>query len=263
MLLGDGGFRLRMATSSPCPLSTLAVPAPILVSSRLALHLLAFYVLSAARQAATGAIGLRPTPGGFGTPPFRDARGRRREIRVDGTDLVIESDGQREREPITTLGAAAERVGITPDADRGAEFDVPPMGRLDQPLMVDPGASVLLARWYAFGIESLAALGTLAGPDADATEAQLWPEHFDVGLDLGSADTGRRGSYGASPGDDHHHEPYLYVASWSEVDRTDPFWNDRHFSGASVGWAELVADPDPAGRARSFLTEGFRRVTAT
>ena len=252
-----------MAASSPFSASALAVAGPTLVSSRLALHRLAFYVLSASRQAATGRVGLRSTPGGFGTPPFRDADARERVLRVEGTDLVIESDGDVERAPLTTLGAAAELVGIVPDADRGAEFDVPAIGALDEPLAVDPAASMLLAEWYTFGTEALETLPPLGGPDDDATDAQLWPEHFDVGVDMGSADEGRRASYGASPDDEHHTEPYLYVAAWSDVDRDDPFWNDPHFSGASVGLAELTADPDPSGRARSFLTEGFRRVSRT
>lgn len=252
-----------MVAPSPFSPPTLAAAGPTLVSSRLALHRLAFYVLSASRQAATGRIGLRSTPGGFGTPLFRDADARMRVLRVEGTDLVIETDGDVERCPITTLGAAADLVGVVPDASRGAEFDVPAMGSLDEPLTVDPATSTLLAEWYTFGTEALETLPGLGGPDDDATEAQLWPEHFDIGVDMGSADAGRRASYGASPGDEHHAEPYLYVAAWSEVDRNDPFWNDGHFNGASVGLAELTAHPDPSGRAHSFLTEGFHRLART
>jgi hypothetical protein len=246
-----------MVVPAPFSPEALAVAAPTLASSRLALHRLAFYVLSASRQAATGRIGLRSAPGGFGTPPFPDADGRNRVLRVEGTDLIVETDGDVERQAITTLGAAAELVGIVPDAGRGAEFDVPPMGALDEPLTVDVAASSLLAEWYAFGTAALEIVPGLGGPDDDATEAQLWPEHFDVGVDMGSADAGRRASYGASPGGEQHAEPYIYVAAWSDVD-DDPFWNDAHFNGASVGLAELAAHPDPAELARSFLSEGSR-----
>lgn len=250
-----------MTPSSRFAPSSLATAGPTLIETRLALHRLAFYVLSASRHAATGRIGLRSTPGGFGTPPFDDTDGRERVLRVEGSDLVVESDGAVQRSPITTLGAAAEQVGITPDANRGAEFDVPAIGLLDEPLTVDPNASALLAEWFRFGFDALEAIRTEAGPDDDVTEAQLWPEHFDVGIDMGSADAGRRASYGASPGDEAHPEPYLYVAAWSDVDRSDGFWNDTHFSGASLGLSELTADTDPADRAISFLGEGRSRLT--
>ena len=57
------------------------------VASRAALHRLACYVVSPARKAAPGRIGLVPTPGGFGTPPF--AAGR--VVRVEGDLMVVES----------------------------------------------------------------------------------------------------------------------------------------------------------------------------
>ena len=249
-----------MSSSPTFTPSSLAVVGPTLVATRQDLHRLAFYVLSASRHAATGRIGLRSTPGGFGTPPFDDTDGTARVLRVEGNDLVVESDGRVQRAPITTLAAAAELVGITPDGDRGAEFDVPDVGSLDEPLTVDPDASALLAEWYRLGFDALEAIRSEATPEDDATEAQLWPEHFDVGIDMGSAEAGARASYGASPGDDGHPEPYLYVAAWSDVDRSEAFWNDTHFGGASLGLSELTAGGDPADRSVSFLSEGRRRL---
>ena len=250
-----------MSPSPTFAASLLAVDRPTLTATRLALHRLAFYVLSASRQAATGRIGLRATPGGFGTPPFDDADGTRRVLRVEDGDLVVESDGQVERAPITTLAAAAEMVGITPDAGRGAEFDVPDLGSPDESMAIEPEVAALLGAWYRFGFDVLEVVRSEATPDDDATEAQLWPEHFDVGVDMGSAEAGVRASYGASPGDDGHPEPYLYVAAGGDVDGDDPFWNDPHFSGASLGLSELSGAGDPAGRAVSFLVEGRRRLT--
>ncbi len=180
-----------MSSSPTFTPSSLAVVGPTLVATRQDLHRLAFYVLSASRHAATGRIGLRSTPGGFGTPPFDDTDGTARVLRVEGNDLVVESDGRVQRAPITTLAAAAELVGITPDGDRGAEFDVPDVGSLDEPLTVDPDASALLAEWYRLGFDALEAIRSEATPEDDATEAQLWPEHFDVGIDMGSAEAGR------------------------------------------------------------------------
>ena len=46
-----------------------------LVPTRLGLHALAEHVLSAARHATTGRIGLVPSPGGFATPPFPSEHG--------------------------------------------------------------------------------------------------------------------------------------------------------------------------------------------
>jgi hypothetical protein len=249
-----------MSSSSPFSPSSLAVDEPTLAATRLALHRLAFYVVSAAREAATGRIGLRSTAGGFGSPPFDDADGRTQVLRIEGRDLVIESDGELLRSPITTLGEAAAQVGITPDPSRGGDFDVPDIGPLDEPLDIDLDASALLGEWYRFGFDTLERVRSEAEPDEAATDPQLWPEHFDVGIDMGSAEAGARASYGASPGDDGHPEPYVYVAAWSDVDRSDGYWNDTHFGGASLGLSELAATADPADRALSFLQDGRRRL---
>ncbi len=180
-----------MSSSSTFTPSHLAAAGPTLGTTRAALHRLAFYVLSAARESATGRIGLCSTTGGFGTPPFDDADGRARVLRVEGRDLIVETDDRVDRSPITTLGAAAALAGVTPDPSRGADFDVPDIGPLDEPLVVDLDASSLLGEWYRFGFATLEALLSEAEPDDAATDAQLWPEHFDVGVDLGSAETER------------------------------------------------------------------------
>ena len=250
-----------MSSSPTFTFSGPTVAESALAATRLALHRLAFYVVSASRQAATGRIGLRSTPGGFGTPPFEDADGRVRVVRVEGADLVVESDSAVERAPVTTLGAAAELVGVTPDGDRGAEFDVPDLGSVTEPLVVDPEAAAVLAEWFRFGFDVLDAIRSDAGPADDATEAQLWPEHFDVGIDVGSAEAGARASYGASPGDGGHPEPYLYVAAWADIEADDPFWNDAHFTGAFLRRSELSDERDPKERAVSFLSEGRRRLS--
>lgn len=82
--------------------------------TREAWHRLAEHVLSAARHAATGRIGLLPAPGGFATPEFG------------------------------SLGLAAFAAVV---------------------------------------------------PEDEPTSAQLWPEHFDLGI------TAARVNYGVSPGD--------------------------------------------------------------
>ena len=92
-------------------------------------------------------------------------------------------------------------------------------------------------------------------PDGPATRVQIWPEHFDCSIDLGDEAAGRRGTFGASAGDDAHPLPYLYVTHWAEV-RDDGFWNDPGFGGASLGYDTLVAEADQRGAALAFLRRG-------
>ena len=90
---------------------------------------------------------------------------------------------------------------------------------------------------------------------------QLWPEHFDTAVEMGSYDLGRRASYGASPGDAAHPEPYLYVAAWGEIDRSDGYWNDENFNGASLSYQDLLAAGDQRETAMAFFRQGFDRLT--
>ena len=75
---------------------------------------------------------------------------------------------------------------------------------------------------------------------------------------MGDNDANHRGTYGASPGDRHHAEPYLYVSPWAG--RIDGFFDDPAFKGASVLFSELVHDADAMGRALSFLREARDRI---
>lgn len=77
---------------------------------------------------------------------------------------------------------------------------------------------------------------------------------------MGSHEKGQRASYGASPGDDAHPEPYLYVASWGEVDRNDPFWNDPTFNGASLTYSEILDSEDQLQTAQFFFRRGYERL---
>ena len=81
-----------------------------------------------------------------------------------------------------------------------------------------------------------AAPGARGHPDDTPSEIQLWPEHFDLALDLGP-ESGRA-NFGASPGDGGHALPYLYVGPWNPND--DPFWNAGTY--ARLGYEELSAD---------------------
>jgi hypothetical protein len=214
-------------------------------STRLAWQMLGEHVLSAARHAATGKIGLRQTPGGVGTPPFPFAGGERR-ILVVGAELVLEDGTDVRRQPITTLAAAGDLVGITP----GAPSDVyTPSTALDLSAdlgaMIDPDAAQRLAAFYELTQAALVTVCTRHA-DLDPAEIQLWPEHFDLATTIAEV------NLGGSPGDAAHERPYLYVGPWSP--RRGPFWNESF--GASRSLVELPS----ADAVASFFEEGLRRA---
>jgi hypothetical protein len=179
-----------------------------------ALHRIAAEVLSPARK-PDNEIALIATPGGFGTPVFEDA-GALQQVRVDGAELVRRSGDEERRAPLN----------------------------------VDPVAAARLADFYAFGAAILEELrGNATAADAP-TPAWLWPEHFDLAIELGS--DGRRANYGFSPGDEHHAEPYAYVGPWT-AKVTGELWQGIGFSGAELSYAELLAAPDQRAAALEFF----------
>jgi len=218
------------------------------------LHQIAFYALAPARYAVMGKMGLRATPDGFGTPPYDD-----RVSRIEGSLLVHEQSGNIATQPITTIRGAAEFFGVGYEVDWYTDFRDPlPAMDPDRPLKVGEAPSSALGEWFSFGFEVLEELRG-HGDEADAvSEVQLWPEHFDAATEMGSEDLGQRASFGASPGDAGHLEPYLYVAAWSEIDRSDPYWNDRHFTGASLPYTALLEAEDQTRVALDFFLAGYR-----
>jgi hypothetical protein len=228
---------------------TLAPLPATFAETRDALHRLAVYVISPAQRLANGEIIMRATPGGFSTFPFDG-----RVIRVDGADLVL--DGDRHR--IGSLNAAARLAGIAPDVSQQEQFDVPPHGDLDAPLAVDGAAARALGDWFGFATEVLDAIRADAGPAEDSTMVRIWPEHFDAAIDAGDGAAGRRGTYGASPGDGHHAGPYLYASPWAG--RIDPFFDDPGFRGAACTYSQLAGAADPRAAAIAFLRDARARV---
>lgn len=236
-----------------------ALPAAVdaLVSTRGSWHALAEQVVAPARRRANGKIGLRFTRGGFGTPFFGDDRvaenGVDKQVRVEGADLVVVRAGTERREPITTVAAAARVVGIEPGAPADLYHpatDAAP----DAPLTVDPAAARLFGDWFGFACSVLEELRVDSG--ADDRRTQLWAEHFDLSIDIGDVASGSRGTFGASPGDAAHPEPYLYVTHWKEAVAADPFWNDAAFAGASLSYAALLSLDDQRTTALDFFRTG-------
>lgn len=218
------------------------------------LHQIAFYALAPARYKAVGRMGLRPTPNGFGTPEFEG-----RVARVEGDLLVHEQAGNLATQTITTIRSAAEFFGIEYEEAWFPDFHDPlPAMDPDLRLDIDLESARALGEWLHFGFEVLAALGDRV--EDEASVVQLWPEHFDAATEIGDARRGRRASYGASAGDRDHIAPYLYVAAWSEVDRSDPYWNDRFFNGASLPYTTLESATDPVTAALDFFLTGYRSL---
>jgi hypothetical protein len=218
-------------------------------------HALAEQVLAPTRRRANGKIGLRYTAGGVGTPFF----GADEQVRIAGTDLVVVRGGAEHRAAITTVADAALAVGV----DSGAPSDLyTPATSIDpeDPLAVDAEAASVLGDWYGFACSVLETLR--AEQRASDARTQLWPEHFDLSVDLGDESAGTRGTFGASPGDGGHAEPYLYVTHWAPVAEPDDYWNDDVFSGASLPYAALTAAGDAHAAALQFFATGIARLAA-
>ena len=96
--------------------------------------------------------------------------------------------------------------------------------------------------------------------ELEPSRVQLWPEHFDLALELGLEQDGRRAGYGASPGDERHPEPYLYVVPWSQVP-DGPLWQAEHYRGAELSYADLLAAGDQRETALSFYRDRLTALT--
>jgi hypothetical protein len=201
---------------------------PALATTRAALHALAERAISPARRHANGKIGLRYTRGGFGTPFFADDV----QIRVEGSELVVQA-------------AAVELVGpglLPPDLDAG-----------DEALEVDPDAAAMLGDWFGFAASVLEELRAEVG---EPSRVQLWPEHFDLAVELGHEDDGSRATYGLSPGDEEHPEPYVYVAPWV-APAPGELWQAVGFTGAELRYDGLVEAEDQRLTTLDFLRARF------
>jgi hypothetical protein len=200
-----------------------ALPAGF-AATRLLLHQLAEHEISPARAAANGKIGLRWTLGGFGTPFFGDDR----QLRVQHGALVRQH-GERATREQPADGVDAEAAGALGD-------------------------------YFGFATSVLEALRA-AHPSLDPSRVQLWPEHFDVSVELGSEGEGRRAGYGASPGDEEHPEPYLYVVPWGAVP-DGPRWQAKGFNGAQLDYAQLLEAGDQRAAALEFFSGCLEELAA-
>jgi hypothetical protein len=205
-----------------------------LIATRLALHRLAERVISPARARAGGKIGLRFTRGGFGTPFFADDV----QLRVVRDELIVQTGAGERSARITTLAEMALHVG--------AEL-LPGEVSESEPLEVAPLASAFIGDWFGFAASVLEELRAGVPDELEPSRVQLWPEHFDLAVEIGVESRAKRAGYGASPGDELHPEPYLYVTPWSEVSPSE-LWQAQAFRGAELPYAELVQASGSAGQ---------------
>jgi hypothetical protein len=175
---------------------------------------------------------------GVGTPEFDG-----RVVALHGTELVDRVDGHERMAPVTTLRAAGEFFDVQPGPPPLWTPTTSP--RPGDVLDVSEEAVRALAGWLQLVDDGLADFA----PDAART---LWPEHFDLAIELDGA------TYGGSPGDDDHAGPYVYVVPPEDPvpDHDRTFWNARF--GASRPYDAVHASNDIA----AFFHEAQQRLQA-
>jgi hypothetical protein len=181
------------------------------------LHKVAEGVVAPARK-PENEISLRYTRGGFGTP-FFEKEGRDCQVRVEHGQLVRQRGSVEEREQLPGVDEASARA---------------------------------LGDFYGFACSVLEELRHAEAADEDPTLVRLWPEHFDIAIELGSERRGTRANYGASPGDGDHPEPYLYVGPWT-AEVSGELWNATGFNGAELTYSELLEAPGQRRAAFDFM----------
>jgi hypothetical protein len=217
-------------------------------------HRLAYGIVAEARCLANTKFGLRYTRGGYGTPFY----GADEQVRVEPGLLVHQQGHTARMVPITTLRAATAFIDVKPGV-AASEHNSPPLGDLDEDLGATVETGEFLGSWFGFSWAVLEELRLTDGA-VDIGRTQLWPGHFDPALEMGDEASGGRASFGASPGDKEHDEPYLYVGAAGDVDRDDPYWNETTFAGASMSYRELSDTDDAVAAALGFFRGGYTRL---
>ena len=199
---------------------------PSFTATRKALQIVAQDLLAPQRQPEEE-IALRFTRGGFGTP-FFELDGADCQVRVEDGELVHQRAAEElQRRPIPGIDSEAARA---------------------------------LGEFYGFACSVLEE-ERAEESDEDPSLVQLWPEHFDIAFELGYEAKGQRANYGASPGDDNHREPYLYVGPWDTEKAKGKLWNATGFPGAELGYSELLAAKDQRKAALDFFHDRHTALT--
>jgi len=218
--------------------------------TRLALQRVAVHVLARRRHAMTGRFGLRPTPGGLGTPLF----GEGEAIRISGNVIVVERNQEAWDEPLTTLARAAALVRVDLAEEFSVGRDTPPLGDPETDLGLDASVVRGLGDWWAMGAVLMDELVATTPEIIAAGTAQLWPEHFDHACTMTLAGDVKL-IVGASPGDGFEAQPYVYVAPWGPERPGDPAYWNAPFGAVWRG----ADDTDPL----AFLRRGIELLVSS
>jgi len=166
---------------------------------------------------------------------------------------VIVSRGGERREPLVSVRHAAAAIGFDLT---GADEEL-----AAAPLAIDSTVSRFVGDWFGFVTSVLEQLRAESPEDWEPSRVQLWPEHFDVAVEIGSEQAESRTALGGSPGDETHPEPYLYVAPWTARPEGE-LWQASGFPGAELSYAELLAAPDQRALALEFFRARLAALNA-
>ena len=206
----------------------------------MSLHGVAELLLAGTQRRANRSIKLLVTDDGFATGPLPRPPWR---LAVRGTDLVVGDDWLVLPLHGTFADLAANAgVACSPPADA-----YPPASgcKPSDRMHIDHDGG----RGFAACAEDWRRCVQGDGGGACADEpagADLWPEHFDVGITLDEV------NYGVSPGDDSIPEAYAYVGPHTA--RKGKFWNQP------FGAARPMTDFADAAAVVAFFEEGRRQA---
>ena len=238
-------------------------------AQRATLRRVATHVVARAQAEVTGNFALMPLPGGFGTPQFGPDRQR---VRIAGGSLFVEQieanpDGKSTaRTDVhmvagSTIRELCEKMSVDVNLNFSVGDDTPPLGDPDAMVLIDSATTTVLGDWWTLGQRAMD-IAVASFPDPQASVVRLWPEHFDVGIDLAVDPVNKPGvrvNLGAAAGDGGHEEPYLYVGPWGD-ERPGPadFWNAPF--GATLGFGHLDASDNPLAEAAEFFLHGIAHL---
>ena len=177
----------------------------------------------------------------------------------DGAEFDGASTGTRSIHG-STLRELADLAGVDLTQLLDVGHDTPPLGDVDAVLELDVDSATRVAEWFRIVALALDNVSAEVPATASPSLVRLWPEHFDVAVDVavdGAATPDVRVNLGGSPGDGFSEEPYLYVGPWTADRPGDPaYWNAPF--GAALARSQLDSGA-PVASATAFLLAGFGR----
>lgn len=214
-----------------------------LVRTRQSLHAVAEQLLAGPQHRSNGSIKLEVSGAGFQTARMT---GDPSLLAVRGSSLVAERPSGDVSVPLAgTLAELGEAIGVPAGPPEGVYDDGFDADSSFQ-VVVDEEALHQILQAYQWGD---AALRSFAAEYSDQPlDPILWPEHFDVAIDLAEV------NYGVSPGDSFITEPYAYVGPWKQ--RTGSFWNQP------FGAAHPVRELGSEAAVRALFDEGRSAAAA-